>query len=321
MTQLIALANNRYSILLADRRITVDRRPVEDEFNKVCVLFCYDARVVISFTGLATYEAFNTSDWLVDTLSEIGDQTEAFAEILSALAQRARSKFKELLVKDRRLTFLITGFVYWEPAPRPIAYVLSNFSNTDSLVDEFVLRSIAPSDALIVEVAGAISQLPPAVESSVRKLLESNLDPSSVLRFAVKQLQNIASNGKSLGLVGTQSNSAIVPALPNTTITTTYHSAFNSNTAYGCNVVYTRGMRVYGSEIFSATIMAGPEIRKKDPCWCGSGQKFKHCHMKKFGSVYVRHPAFKKPMYAVSHMQFDAPRPSGNNCYVASGYQ
>lgn len=321
MTQLIALANNRYSILLADRRITVDGKPVEDEFNKVCVLFCYDARVAISFTGLATYEVFNTSDWLVDTLSEIGDQTEAFAEMLSALAQRAQRKFKDAPVKDRRLTFLITGFVYWELEPRPIAYVLSNFSNTGSQVDEFVLRTIAPSDALIVEVAGAIDELPPAVETSLRKLLASDLDPSSVLRFSVKQLQNIASDGKSSGLVGTQSNSAIIPALPNTTITTTYHSAFNAHMAYGCNVVFTRGMRVYGTEVFSATVMAGQEIRKQDLCWCGSGQKFKHCHLKKFGSFYVRHPAFKKPLYAVSHVKFDSPRPSGNICYVASGYQ
>jgi len=24
----------------------------------------------------------------------------------------------------------------------------------------------------------------------------------------------------------------------------------------------------------------GPELSRNDPCWCGSGKKYKHCHMK-----------------------------------------
>jgi hypothetical protein len=321
LTQLIAFANTSYAILLADRRITVDGKTVEDEFNKVCVLFCNDARVAVAFTGLASYQTFNTSDWLVDVLAEIGEQTETLAEILEALAQQAKSKFSEFRSFDRRLTFLITGFSYWGPVPSPVSYVLSNFANTESLGDDFVLRAVPALDSLIVAAAGVINELPKQLEASFRNLLSKNLNPSSVLRFAVNRLKTISSNGRSFGLVGSQSNSAIIPAQPNTTITTTYHSAFNSYVAYGCNVVVTRGMQVCGSEIFSASVLAGPEIRKQSPCWCGSGYKFKHCHLKKFGAYYGKHPVFTAPLHSFSRITFELSRPSGNICCVASGYQ
>jgi SEC-C motif len=315
------MANERYSILLADRRITVDGEPTEDEFNKVCVLLCDDARVAIAFTGLATCQGFNTSDWLVDTLAEIGRTSGNIVEILTELAIRIKDKLKGLLANDKRLSFLITGFVYWEQEPHPVAYVLSNHVNTQCPTNDFTLRSIASSDGAIVEVAGTIRHLPAAAESSLRRLLTSKQNPPTVLRFAVKQLLNFAIDSKSAGLIGTQCNSAIILAPPNTTITTTYHSAFHSYKAYGSNVVLTKGMRVYGPEIFSDTIMAGKEIRKKDPCWCGSGQKFKHCHLKKFGSFYIQHAMFKRPMYVVSWMDFDEPRPSGRTFCVSSGYE
>ena len=43
-------------------------------------------------------------------------------------------------------------------------------------------------------------------------------------------------------------------------------------------------------------ILAGPDIRKNQECWCGSGEKFGKCHLKKFGSTYARVPGFRKPM-------------------------
>lgn len=145
MTILFALTNDDYSILLADRRITVNGKPVEDEYNKVTVLFCDDARVTIGFTGLATYGGFNTSDWLVQTLSEIGKKTGDIASILNELAIFAENNFSKMLIADNRLTFLITGFVYWEEKPRPVAYVLSNYANTTQQTDKFNLRLIAIS--------------------------------------------------------------------------------------------------------------------------------------------------------------------------------
>jgi uncharacterized protein YchJ len=320
VTLLVALANSECSILLADRRVTVDGRAIHDEYNKVCVLFCDDARVAIAFTGVATYEAFSTSDWLVSELARIGDETGSIAEILVALGEAAHQTLASLPVGDKRLTFLAVGFVYWEPKPRAVAYTLSNFTQ-GAPSDGFRLTSTPLQDDSLVEVDGTIDRLPSRVERSLRHLLSSNLAPSNVLRCAVRHLQNPATQRAGRGLIGSQCNSAIVPAAPNSTVTTTYHSAFHSHTAYGASVVITRSMRVYSSEIFSDTVVAGSEIRKQDPCWCGSGLTFKECHLRRFGSFYIRHPAFSRPMYAVTQVEFKEPRPSGRYCYVASGYE
>lgn len=319
MTLLVALANERFALLLADRRITNEGRLLDDEFNKVCILFCDDARVAVGFTGLATYEDFDMSDWLLDTLADIGHTTGGIADILAELKVRATDKLRAAPVADKRLSFLFTGFVYWEHIPRATAYVLSNYANGQA--DNFSLRSIPSDGGSIIEIAGALNCLSPKIDAQLRRLLTSKLPPSSVLRFAVKQLQDAATNGRAGGLIGTQSNSAIILATPNTTVTTTYHSAFHSYAAYGANVVITKGMRMRGTEVFSSTIMAGAEIRKQDPCWCGSGQKFKHCHLKKFGSFYIYHSAFKKPMYMVGGIDYDESRLSGRTFWVASGYE
>ncbi len=317
MTLLVALASKDYALLLADRRVTAAGSTVDDEFNKVCVLFCDDARVAIGFTGLATYETFNTSDWLVDELSNIGDSSGELLDILTELGRRAEVKLASLSAHYKRLGLLAVGFVYWEAAPRPTAYVLSNFGQGN----KFSLRVVPCTSGALVEVAGTTDQLPVKAEQSLRHLLSSNLPASHALRCAVRHLRHTASQGTSSGLIGSQCNSAIVPAAPNTTIVTTYHSSFHSYVAYGPNVVVTQGMRVYGTELFSGTVIAGAEIRKQDPCWCGSGMKFKHCHLKKFGSFYVKHPLFNRPLYAVSQLELSVERPSGRFCNVASGYE
>jgi SEC-C motif len=77
---------------------------------------------------------------------------------------------------------------------------------------------------------------------------------------------------------------------------------------------------MYGYEIFSDTVLAGQNIRKKDPCWCGSGKKFKHCHLKKFGEIYVQCCMFKKPLNVFCKMTIEEPRASGKVFVVASGY-
>jgi hypothetical protein len=68
MTLLFSLANNEYSILLADRRISRDGKLVDDEFNKLCILFSDDARLAIAYSGPAISNVGNTSEWLFNAL-------------------------------------------------------------------------------------------------------------------------------------------------------------------------------------------------------------------------------------------------------------
>jgi SEC-C motif len=319
MTLLIGLANNHHSILLADRRITDAE---EDEFNKLCILFCEDARLAIAFTGIATTSGFNTSDWLLETLDDIGKVSGEISVILEELSKRLTAKIAGLKLNliDKRLSILFTGFVYWGEKPEPRVYVLSNFEDSSLPQPEFTLRTIAPNDSVIVEVAGNTVAFPDSATVELKELLRRRLDPSSVLRSAVKCLQKTAKEKRSRGFISEQCNSAIILAKQDTLVTSTYHSTAFSNRAYGANIVITNEMSLTGIEILSGSILAGPEIRKRDPCWCGSGEKFKNCHLKKFGAVYAHSKAFAQPLPWYVRQPLNEPRPSGKVFIVTSGY-
>lgn len=320
MTILVALANNEYALIVADRRTSSGSTIIDDEFNKLCVLFCEDARVAIAFTGLASCQDLNTSEWIASTLNEISHISSTLHDLLYKLSYLLEEKFLKIGVLDKRLSILICGFGYWGETPEPITYVISNFEVSGVADKKFTIRRVQADDDIIVEFAGNTSVFARNCTSKLQELTLKKLKPQELLRFTVKHMQHTAGGFNATGSIGTQYNSAIIPALKDTAITTTYHSLFNSWAAYGPNVVIAGSIICLGYEIFSGTILAGQEIRKKDQCWCESGKQFRHCHMKKFGSFYVKHNMFKKPLYACVQAELIEPRKSGKFCGVSSGY-
>ena len=320
MTLLLALANERHAALVADRRVTVDGKLADDEYNKLCILFCNDAKLAVGFTGLATLQAFDTATWLAETLSEIANVHADIAPLLAELQVRASSRFSSLVASDSRLSILFVGFVYWSERPEPRAYVLSNFDGPASDPPTFSLRTISVHDSVIVEPAGTISGLPITALASLRALMQKALPPQALIRFAVGHLQRAARDSRSSNRIGEQLNTAVLLAQPDTAVISTYHSAKYTHRAYGANVVVAGAPISLGIEIFGTSVLAGPEIRKHDPCWCGSGSAFKHCHMKKYGSVYARHAAFKKPLPWFVRCGVESPRATGKVFCVASSF-
>jgi hypothetical protein len=160
---------------------------------------------VFAFTGLATTSEFNASDWLAETLADIGKSKGAVADILAELGVRAADRMRSVQAKDRRLTFVACGYVYWSDTPRATAYVLSNFA--DRAGDgAFTLRTIDPEDGVLMEVAGSLAEFPEPTERILRELLASTLPATSILRYAVRQLQRAAIDRRTRGLIGTQCN-------------------------------------------------------------------------------------------------------------------
>lgn len=319
MTLLVVIADQKRAILLADRRISVSGKAIDDEFNKVCVLFCDNARVAIAYTSFLT-PYFDTSTWILENLNELSKNSDDYHDLIYGLSDKATVKFSSLTAYDNRLTIIIVGFIYDKNGSHPISHVISNCLDSNLPANEFHVFSSEPSDGKIVAFHGDTTNLPKNLDKTILKLLNSNLSSSDLLRFSYKQILNCTKRSGGRTVIGTQCNSAIISAEVNTTVTTTYHSNFKTYAAFGPNIIITKGGISYGSEIFTSTIIAGPEIRKKDKCWCGSGSFFKDCHMKKFGSWYAKFGGFKKPMYATFWMDFDEPRLSGKTFYVSSGY-
>lgn len=326
MTLLVALANKDIAILVADRRISCDGKILNEEYNKLCVLFCNDAKLSIAFTGIATVGSFSTADWLEETLYDISTNFQEIAGILVELQSRLQAKIQTIQVADKRLTILFSGFVYWSAVPEPRIYVLSNFEQTGVIQDIFALRSISinANSPQLVELAGATSQIPEKTIHTLRSLLTKDLLPNDIVRFSVNHLQIAARSSASLNAIGEQCNVAILLAPVDTVVTSTYHTAKLSTRSYGANVVValTGGRsRFGGPQLFGPSTLAGPEIHKKSPCWCGSGKLFKHCHMKKFGAVETKLPMFNRPLPWTVSVSQEEPCPAGRKFCVSSAYQ
>jgi hypothetical protein len=321
MTLLIALANECQAVLLADRRVSSGSVVLDDEYNKVTVLACEDARLAVAFTGLATIGAFNTSEWLTQTLSDICQTTLSIHSILSEFELRAGVAYAALSANDRRVTFLFCGFVHSGSSAEPRIYTVTNFECGSHAPGTFSTNSLGGQGQSVVATAGMTSAIPDSTRQTLYRLLAADLPSASIVRFAVKHLQNAARNVKALNWIGEHCTAAIISCQINTPIITTYHTSKNSLRAFCPNVVIGNRMISFGIDIMAGSILAGPEIRKQDPCWCGSGVNFKHCHLKKFGGIYVKLAAWKKPLIPFQRLDIGKPWATGQNFLVIGGYE
>jgi hypothetical protein len=306
--------------MIADRRITSDGVLVDDEYNKVCVFFCDDAKLGVAFTGLARFQTFDTSTWLAETLSDIGSTVLDIASVLAELQSRLEHTFGTFTAIRPEVTILLCGYVYGEGEPESRVYVLSNMYDALSSAAKFTLDIYATSEPKVI-VAGMSLALPADVEAALHQLLlEPRLSRQSLLHFAIRRLRAAARDGRSGRLIGEQFNAVVMQAPVDTVVTNTYHAARGSYVAYGANVVVAQGIISLGARMDASSLLSGPEIRKRDPCWCGSGESFKHCHLKKYGAVYFRLPQFSSPLSMASNFELKQPRLSGSRFFVSSGF-
>ncbi|MET4258886.1 hypothetical protein ABIC09_003837 [Bradyrhizobium sp. S3.12.5] len=321
MTLLLALSNERHSFLVADRRVTSNGLVQDDEFNKVTVLFCDDARVALAFTGLACCSGFNTRTWLWEALSEIGKTQHEIHSVLKVLESKATSAFSRppisnLPLSDRRLAILVTGFVYRQGARSSIVFCMSNF---DTPYARFTIEMF-PERRVFVKAAGCLSSLSESDLAAVEEILQSDVAGDAIERKAVRLIQRLAASN---GLIGKQCNSAVIPGDADTVVTSTYHSAHITQRAYGADVVFALSCgpwAIAGPEIMSAGMLSGPPIRSNQTCWCGSGKRFKHCHKKTLGSVYAKLPMFREPLPwgAMQLLPDDVPSLASGRCFRVS---
>lgn len=225
-------------------------------------------------------------------------------DILSGFQAKASHKFAQLsraIGKAHPIAFLVSGFRY-SPNAENVCYLISNFgSNVQPFLprDELDLLPLGTMGQPTVEAAGCTYAFTQQDREALRKMLSADNPPPKVLRKAVQVVRRIAADKKSRGFVGAQCNSGVVPQRPGTNIIATYHSSGPSFRAFGPDIVLAVtgcGAAVTGTYLHAGMFLSGPEIKKSQPCWCGSGKRFGGCHFRKFGSVYTRMPVFRKPM-------------------------
>ena len=320
MTLIVSLAKPDVAVLIADRRISRNGSVLDDEYNKVTVLFCADARMAVAFTGVAVLPNFDASTWIAETLHSVASQASAVHEVLESFKHRLYETVRTLNTPDLRLTVVFCGFVYWGAVPEPRIYVVSNFESGSHEASAFSIRSVGAQGAKVVEVAGAAACISDKTRFRLLALLEKEVPSASLVRFAVKHIQNSASDSRSHKTIGEQCNAVVVRSVVDTPITATYHTARNASRAYGPNVVIAGGLLSLGSEVMGPGILAGSDIRKREPCWCGSDLTFRHCHLQKYGAVYLRHPSWNRPLFYVVETRRKEYGPTGRVFCVQGGY-
>lgn len=308
--------------MVADRRITSTGQIVDDHYNKLCVFCCHDARVVFAFTGIATFQGFDTSSWLMQELYSLNvPETDRIFCVLEAIRGRIGATVAALGLSNELLTIVVGGFWYEDDGTsHPLSCTVTNVSSDGSISPDFSIDFHDTSARSAVFLAGAVAAVSRETIDQLRDLTSRSLPRTSIIRRAVGIMQNAAGAASSFGSIGEHSSSASIRAAVNTSISCTYHAPSGSRMAFGPNSVLPGGA-LEGPEIMGRTLLTGPSLHKNQRCWCGSGKKFKRCHLVKFGSVYLEMPGFSKPLTWVCRMSFDNIRPAGTDFIVAGGFE
>lgn len=200
-----------------------------------------------------------------------------------------------------------------------IVYVLSNMGSSDG---RFALTTHPPGE-ILAEAIGCTTAFTKEDADSVKNLIVGGAPPSALVRKAVTIIQRCAKDRRSGGLVGEQCNTAVIRRNADTTVTSTYHSAHITNRAHGASVVFGLSAGqwyVQSQELIASTLVSGPAIRKNSPCWCGSGSRFKHCHLKTLGAIYAKTLMFSSPLPMRVEQVLPTALPSGQKFVVMSSF-
>ncbi len=298
MTLIIGAVNRRHAVLVSDRRLSFDGQILEDESNKAATLVCRDARLAIAFTGLARFGSFSTRQWLLEALSEAAEPDCKVGPMLDRLAKLATTTFARFSIPSRFLTVFCAGYIYDDAGPRGLMALVSNFESWErppftKLATEFTvswIREKRPSEETIavVRAVGMESVVRDEDFDAIHTLLKNDKPARAAVGKAVEVIRAAADRPASRNTIGRQCTSIVLPSDPGSEVLSEYHSAVRSYVRHGVSHVEARGgphgiFMIDGHESgFSVNdapqVVAGPKLGRNQPCWCGSGEKFKRCH-------------------------------------------
>jgi hypothetical protein len=306
MTLIVVAGNSANTVMVSDRRLSEAGALVDDESNKAAVLFCADARLAVSFTGLAAdYRArgmrgiappgrLRTEQWLLEALHEAATPDRAIRSIVQSFAHAASERWARIpgriRVEDRGVAFLFAGYRYGSGGASPYWCLVSNFVDGGrSAKPDFAVDEGLDSSAYMFG-AGAHRALVKSEMRNLGSLVESRRPANAIVGKAVEIIQQAADSPIASGTVGKQCTSIVVPAQPDAPVEQAYHTAVTTNTIHGVNQVDVREGR--GISVMNPSItqdprspsepvppaFAVPKVGRNQPCPCGSGKKYKRCH-------------------------------------------
>lgn len=277
MTLIIAGGNQKYIVLMSDRRLTSDAGIEDEEANKAIVLATSDARLAIAFTGLARWKKFDTLDWLREIIRVEVENYRDIDSMLQVIVDSANTKFKSF-GRGAKLAIVLIGYLYDYSNRKLRCWEISNFEHEGG----FELKSYFPDkkdNAVLFQIAGDTRAITEKKKTELIDMLGGNVPP---LGFETKCYSIIRDYVRKnpAGVIGEQCTACCIESLPNSVIKCTYYSKFLDY------VVYSPTTIMLGTTTYNAEFHVGsdapppivPKVHRNSPCPCGSGRAYKRCH-------------------------------------------
>jgi hypothetical protein len=210
MTFIISAATGNIALQIADTRVTdaADGSVKDDFFIKTIVLHCIDAKLILSFTGLATIRGVRVDKWMESKLLKFEAWNRVFQEIMNYLKDEATSAAKlDVNLQKFGLEIVVIGLGLSPTGIRqPAIAIITNlsepakntnrFSRIDPLGRPFARYILEPEKIRhYIGISGATGAGKLAINGLRRKLekqlkrLPDNEDPRSTLDRMVAMLR------------------------------------------------------------------------------------------------------------------------------------
>lgn len=303
MTLSLGLVTHRFACVSTDRRINANGKAEDDEFDKTCTLETIDAKVGVSFAGLAKAPRYHAHVNLLESIEACAAPDFRLLEIMRRLTTRLNSSF--LQNRDirniprylRKFSVLFLGFGYHGHTSHPIFGLISNFEDPD---DNVMVHEPWP------EFRPFLYELPKALNAHMMFIGNSNgldvnlarnlqqvshtLSPHAVNAKMVHLIQKASQNPLSGNTIGGQCTSIIMLAPRLERSETNYKVLSPQRTQYFPAAVRafpgdTGHMHnlTFAHEDPDAPYLIVPEVNRNKPCPCGSGKRYKYCHRARKG--------------------------------------
>jgi SEC-C motif-containing protein len=298
MSLSIALLNPREAIFVTDRRFADESGHVhDDEGSKLVLFYCPDARMAVTYTGLASFGKFSTHRWLLQSLLDAAKPDLQIRLTMDRLGQIATRDITKLGLPKAscRLSITLCGYYYAEPPPLGCVCRITNFEGDDGSAapearDGFSVTCVrqtrqAGPDFQGIWTSGVRGAVPPAGLLALQGLMATRRPAQALVWKAVEVIRSAASSTLSGGLIGQQCLSVIIPSDLRRKVLSGYHTSKLSYEMFMpsmVNAMSLQSMSCIGEfhlEAVSKTMsMIVPKVGRNQPCPCGSRKKYKNCH-------------------------------------------
>lgn len=314
MTLVVASVNSQDALVASDRKTS--GRGGSERYNKALTLEADDCIIAMSFSGVATVGTeFDADQWIPEALAEAArrgtDDATRFtlASLIWELANVATERFSQLPKQAQGIetTFVGAGYRYLDKGWKRLRGVTVQVTNVDpddssKVTSRFTAmppRFVSTHEQHVGSCVGTLDGLDQADIDAYSELVITRPHRDNLVGATVDLMRKVARDPRSKNLIGTDIMTTAFSPDSRTPVEHLFHAANTIENLPAPNNVILRSDRqllVGNQHMFWRDPATGeitkhdPMPRPQEPCFCGSGYQYRHCH----GSSR-RKPFFQPP--------------------------